>query len=206
MGVIRIPADGGGVNEEFGPGKRHQPGCFRVPLVPADQYPEPADRCVDRGEIRIARGEVEFLIVRRIIRDVHLAIFAGNGTIPVKDHRGIMVESRRAPLKQGSDYNHPEFFRHPAEYLRGRSGDGLRLVKISGVFALAKVEAGMKLLKNYQVGAHGAGRADALDTLGQVDIPVFIATLLHETNGQCVHEVTPFAVISGLSSLSAVAW
>src|SRR5690606_22946060 len=66
LGVVRVPADGGGVEQQLGAGQRHQPRRFRVPLVPAHQHAEAADRGVDRFEADVAGGEVELLVEARV--------------------------------------------------------------------------------------------------------------------------------------------
>src|SRR3546814_2053485 len=59
--VVRVPADGGGIQQDFRAGQRHQACGFRVPLVPAHQHAEAADAGVDRLEAQVAGGEVELL-------------------------------------------------------------------------------------------------------------------------------------------------
>ena len=61
-GIVRIPADGGGVEQQFRAGQGHEPRRFRVPLIPAHQHAEPTDGRIDGGESQIARGEIKLFI------------------------------------------------------------------------------------------------------------------------------------------------
>ena len=76
--VAGLPTNGGGIDQQLRAIQCHQPGGFGIPLVPADQYAQLADGGLNGAEPEIAGGEVEFLVIGRIIRDVHLAIPAGN--------------------------------------------------------------------------------------------------------------------------------
>src|SRR5690554_7096883 len=40
---------------------------------------------------RSARGEIEFFVEARVVRDVHLAINTGQATVGFKHHRGVVV-------------------------------------------------------------------------------------------------------------------
>src|SRR3546814_11356957 len=83
-----VPTDGGGVEQHVSTGQRHQPGRFRVPLIPAHQYTEATDLGIDRVEAQIARGEIELFEKARIIRNVHLAIAPGDAPIGAEHYRG----------------------------------------------------------------------------------------------------------------------
>ncbi len=76
--VGRIPADRGGVEQQIGAGQRHQACAFGIPLIPADQHAQLADRGLHRLETEIARREVELLVERRVVRNVHFAVFSTN--------------------------------------------------------------------------------------------------------------------------------
>ena len=69
-----MPADGGWVKNELGPGQCCEPSGLREPLIPADQHANAAVRGVPRAEALIAGGEVKLLVVQRIIRDMHFPV------------------------------------------------------------------------------------------------------------------------------------
>ena len=55
------------------------------------------------SKAEVAGREVELLVEGRIVRDVHLAILAGDRARAVEHHRGVVVQPGRAPLEQRRD-------------------------------------------------------------------------------------------------------
>ena len=88
------------VNQEFGPVESHEPRCFRIPLVPAYEYSEISHGCVDRPESEVPGSEIEFLIETRIVRNVHLAVFSGNGAVLFNDYRSIVIQPGSTSFKK----------------------------------------------------------------------------------------------------------
>ena len=104
---LRVPADGRGVKEDFSALQRGQAGRFRVPLVPANQR---AERGLVRGkrlESEVAGREVEFLVIPRIIGNVHLAVFAHVALRAVDDRNRIVVQTCRPSFKETRDHGNP---------------------------------------------------------------------------------------------------
>ena len=99
----------------FAPPQAGEPRAFGIPLVPADQH---ADAAVARVEIRkaqIARREIEFLVVERIVGNVHLAVHAQQRAVGV-EHRGrVVIEAGGAPLEERGDDDHAQFAREFAQ-------------------------------------------------------------------------------------------
>ncbi len=124
--VVRVPADGGGIQQQLGAGQRHQARGFRIPLVPAHQHAEAADGGVDRLEAEVARGEVELLVEARIVGDVHLAVLAGDAAVGFEDHRGVVVQAGRAALEQRADQHHAVLLGQLAQALGAGAGDAAR--------------------------------------------------------------------------------
>lgn len=98
--VAAFIADGGGIDEEFGTAKCHEARAFGVPLIPTYLHAETTYAGVDGLEAEIAGSEVEFLVVGGVVGNVHLAIFARDGTVALKDHGGVVVEARCAALEE----------------------------------------------------------------------------------------------------------
>ena len=71
-----MPADGRGIKQNVRAAQAGKPRAFRIPLVPADQHADAAVARVEIGKAQIARREIEFLVVERIVGDVHLAVDA----------------------------------------------------------------------------------------------------------------------------------
>src|SRR5208337_3397173 len=101
LGCVWLPAYSRRIDEQFGPAKSHQPRSFRIPLVPADQYSQPANRCCNGAEPQVTRGEIVLLMIAWIVRDMHLAVPARQRAIPVKNHSRIVIQTRSAPLEDG---------------------------------------------------------------------------------------------------------
>ena len=73
-----------------------QSSRLRIPLIPADTH---ADFRIPRPESQkpqIARREVEFLIIQRVIRNMHLAIHPGNRTVRIQHDSRIVIQTRPA--------------------------------------------------------------------------------------------------------------
>ena len=90
-----MPADGGGVEEDLRALQRGQPRGFGIPLVPADQHADLAVAGLPGAEAEVARREIELLVVKRVVRDVHLAVDAQQRAVGVNDRRGVVVDARR---------------------------------------------------------------------------------------------------------------
>ena len=61
-----------------------QPRAFGIPLVPADKSSHTASIRCQPLETEIARSEIKLFVVKRIVRDVHLAVKACWAAIGVK--------------------------------------------------------------------------------------------------------------------------
>src|SRR5688500_5415972 len=59
----RMPADGGGIEENVRALERRQPRAFRIPLIPAHERSDRTDLRVERAESEIARREIELFVV-----------------------------------------------------------------------------------------------------------------------------------------------
>src|SRR5690348_8883963 len=173
--VGRIPADRGRVQQDFRAGQRHQPRGLRVPLVPAHQHAELAERSLDRMEAEVARCEVELLVVGRIVGDVHLAIHAGDSGRAIEHHRGVVVQTRGSVFEQRGDHHQLQFLRELAEALGGRAGNGFAAVEFAHVFVLAEVRAVVQFLQQHQLRAGLRGFAHA--RLDRIEIGVGAAAI-----------------------------
>src|SRR6185436_12584721 len=70
--LARMQADCRGVEEDRRTAQRGEPRRLGIPLVPADERPDASVLRVERLEAEVARGEIELLVIERIVRDVHL--------------------------------------------------------------------------------------------------------------------------------------
>ena len=99
--VAAFPADGGGIDQHFRTSQGHESRGFGVPLIPTDQYAEFSDRGLNGFKTEVARGEVKFFVIGRVVGDVHFAVFPGDGAVFFKHHCGIVIKSRGAFFKKG---------------------------------------------------------------------------------------------------------
>src|ERR1700735_3253751 len=119
------PSDGRRIEKDLRTGHRGEPRGFGEPLIPA--Y-EGADRSVRRGmrdEIEIAGGEIEFLVVARVVGDVHLAVAADDFSGLVDDGGGVVIDAGRATLEDRRDDYYFSRFGDGAERFGGRAGNWL---------------------------------------------------------------------------------
>ena len=70
---------------------------------------------------------------------MHLAIFAGDRAVALKDHGGVVVEPRCATLKEGGDEHYGVATSESAEKLGRRTGDGFGEVEKLRVFCLTEI-------------------------------------------------------------------
>src|SRR5207245_5213552 len=86
----RMPADGRGIEQDVGALQGGEARAFRIPLIPAHQRADAPDPGVERAESQISRREIELLVVRGVVRDVHLAVDPDQAAVRV-DYCGAVV-------------------------------------------------------------------------------------------------------------------
>src|SRR5262245_26949752 len=77
-----------------------QARAFGIPLIPAYERADGADFGVERAEAEVAGGEVELLVVRRIVGDMHLAVDAFDLAVGIDHGRRVVIQTGGAPLEQ----------------------------------------------------------------------------------------------------------
>ena len=170
--VAAFIADGGGIDEEFGATKCHEARAFGVPLIPTYLHAETTYAGVDGLEAEIAGGEVEFLVVGGVVGNVHLAIFACNRTVALKDYGGVVVETRCAALEERGDEHNGVAACEIAEK-RGRGPrNGFGEIEKFGVFCLTEIGRVVQFLQHHEFGtAPGGGgnvSCEAIAVLGGI--------------------------------------
>ena len=140
--VVGGIADGCGIDEDLSSLQGHETGCLGIPLIPANHDAQTTYRGLNGMETEIARGEVELLVIGRIIGDVHLAIDACDGAILLKHHCCIVVQACCTMLKERGDDHHAKLLgKFTIEFGRGARDrfckvevvDILHLTEIQGV-------------------------------------------------------------------------
>ena len=199
--VRRHATDSCRINEQFRPVQGHGAGRFRIPLVPAHQHAQRTHRRFDGPEAQVSGREIELLIEERIVRDVHLAVGAGNAAVRLQDHGGIVINAGRTALKQRKHQHNAQFLGQLAVGLRGRPGDGLRQVAQLGVFLLAEVQTVVQFLQHHQLGTLRSGFTDVLLQTGHILGDMGGARLLHHAYLQFSHYLYRLNCLNSLSAL-----
>ena len=150
-----IPADSGGIEENLRAHESGDAGGFGVPLVPAYEHANVCELGLENLVAEVSRGEVELLVIARVVGDVHLAVFAEVGTVGIDDCRGVMIQTFSAFLEHGADNHNAEFLGEGHKMAGGGTiGDGLGECEILIALLVAKIERSKKLLETYDLGAN----------------------------------------------------
>jgi len=107
----RMPADGGGIEENLGPLHRGETGSFGIPLIPANQNADFAIAGLPGAEAEVARCEIEFFVEQRIVGNVHLPVQAEERAVGIDDRGGVVINARGAFFEQRSDDYYSIVFR-----------------------------------------------------------------------------------------------
>src|SRR6266566_347103 len=89
----RMPADCCWIKNDFRTAQGRQSRRFRVPLVPANADANFSPRGCPCLKSEIARCEIKFLVIKRIVWNVHLAIFAEQLAIRVDNCGRIVIQT-----------------------------------------------------------------------------------------------------------------
>ena len=134
-----MPADRGRIKQNLRAAQRGQSRRFRIPLVPANADADFPVRRRPGLKPEIARREIKLLVIRGIIRDVHLAILAQVLPIGVDDGGGVVINAGRAFLEKRRDDHDAGFPRDFLQLSRRRPGNFFGQREVGVVFRLAKI-------------------------------------------------------------------
>src|SRR6266849_8406367 len=104
-----MPADGRRIKNDFRTAQRRQSRRFRIPLVPTNTNTDLSARGWPGLKSEIARREIKFLVIKRVVRDVHLAIFAEHFPIGIENNGGIVINTGTAFLEKRRDDDDAKF-------------------------------------------------------------------------------------------------
>ena len=155
----RVPADGGGVEQNLRAAQSCEAGGFGIPLVPTDERGNPRETRIETAEAQIAWSEVIFLEVQRVVGDVHLAIESKQRSIGVDHECGVVVYTGRAPFEHRTHDHDSQLARQTREALAGGAGNRLRQIRQVGAFLPAEVLRAEKFLHADDLRAFAGGLA-----------------------------------------------
>ena len=189
----RMPADGGWIKQHLGALQSGEPRAFGIPLVPANQRAHASKSRVHSLKAQIPRRKVILFVVQRIVRDVHLAINAGDGPIAVQRGRGIVIKPRRTALEQRSDDRNTCLARDFGKPLGRRPRNRLGQVEQPNILALAKVLGAKKLRQADDVCAQPRRFFNVPHRRREVRLRVSAHAHLHQTHNvfACIQHDSP---------------
>src|ERR1017187_3891900 len=203
LGLLRRqPADRGGIDKDFRALHCGEPGGFGIPLIPAHQHADAADLGVPDAKAEIARREIEFLVVLRVIRNVHLPVLAEILAGGIDHGGGVVIQAAGALLEQRRDDHDAEFAGDVAEPRRRRSRDRFRELEEVVIFALAEVVPVGQLLEAHQPRAAPRRLANAGNGVLEVGSRVGANLLLDQTDSndaRRIHGVTKIVAVRAQS-------
>ena len=120
-----MPSNRRGIKKHTRSLQRSQAGAFGIPLVPTDERAQPTRAGIDGTEAEVAGREIEFFIVERVVRNMHLAVNAAQGTVGIKNRGGIVIDAGSSFFKQGSDEHDSVFAGGLGEPVRSGAGNRL---------------------------------------------------------------------------------
>ena len=115
---------------------------------------------------------------------MHFAVNAEQRAVGVDDDGRIVVDARRAPLKQRSDDDYPQLGGQPAKRCGGWTGDGFGQIEERGIFLAAEILRAEQLLEADNLRPAASGLADAPFGFGQVLVGVDGAGHLDEADAE----------------------
>src|SRR4051812_38496272 len=104
MRGVRLAADRRRIKQDLRALKHHRARAFGVPLIPADPHAHATDLRVPDFEPRVARAEVELLLVTWAIRNMALAINPQSRPVGVDHRQAVVVRMPR--LLEERDWEH----------------------------------------------------------------------------------------------------
>jgi len=110
-----------------------------------------------RKEIEVAGREIEFFVIARIVRDVHLAIMAGDSSLPIDHDRRVVIHACRPPFENRRDNRHVARRSHTAQGFGTGTRNRLREVEVPVLFSLARIPRAIELLQANHLGAARRG-------------------------------------------------
>src|SRR6266571_3105336 len=206
IGRGHVTAVGGGIKQDLRAPQRRQPRRFRIPLVPANEHADLAEPGWPGAKAKIARREIEFFAVERIVRDVHLAVNTQQRAVRVDDGGGVVIESGGAFFEQGNDDDHALALRQFLKRFRGGAGNRFGEFEIGVVFALAKIKRAEQFLGADELGALPGGAPGQGEDFLKIGLRVRRTTGLQQPEFHHRRRSLHAALVRRLRAVCSINW
>ena len=101
LGLLRgMPSDGGRIEQNACALQRRNARTFRIPLVPANQRAEPSGGGIEGFESEVARREIKFFLVKRVVGDMHFAVDAAQNAVRIEDRCRVVIDAGGALFEE----------------------------------------------------------------------------------------------------------
>jgi len=95
-----VPADGGWVEQHVCALQGGEARTLGIPLIPADKRADASGLGIEGAVPKVAGSEVILFVIERVVRDVHLPIFAEECAVGVEDGGGVVVDAGGALFEE----------------------------------------------------------------------------------------------------------
>jgi len=214
-----VPPDRCRVEQQLCSGQSLDARRLGVPLIPADQYSHAPAVHRERGKTQVTGGEVEFLVVKRVVRYVHFPVLPEDRAVRTEHYGRVMVKSGGPAFEYGGEYGYPVLFRYLAESLDRRARNRLCLIEQCVVFPLTKVLGAEQLGKTNHGGALGRRLSDPIHGRSEVHLGLRPTGHLDEADpvplprghlasgdGTAVNFVRPTSRVPGIGRIANEVW
>src|SRR5437773_538236 len=178
--LARMPADRRRIKNNLGATQCRQPCCFGIPLVPANADTDLATLCFPRLKTEVARREIKLLVIQRIVRDVHLAIFPEKFSVRVNNCGRVVINARPAFLEKRRDNRDAELARQFRQRRCRSSGNFFGQFEVFVVFGLAKILRAKKFRQTNNRGVFFSGGANEIERPGEILVRIRAASHLNK--------------------------
>ena len=137
-------------------------------------------------ETQIAGSEIKFFVVKRIVGNVHFAIFAEKTAVGVDHRAGVVVNAGSTAFEKRNDQRDFALFRDLREFFGRRARDRLGKIEKVGIFLAAKIFAAEKFMQRDDLRAARGGFTDFLYRAREIFFRVCRAAHLHQADGKFV--------------------
>src|SRR5712671_6603435 len=97
---LAVPAYTGWIKNNLRAFQRSQARTLRIPLIPANLNSDAAELGVKIWKTKVSRREIKFLVIKRVVGNMHFAIFPEERAVSVQHGARIVVDARGAPFKK----------------------------------------------------------------------------------------------------------